>query len=212
MVERALAFDHDPVPEALALLDEPLDRALREVADQPIDGHPPALDHHPGLPGRHERGLVTGRQGRAPQLERDRHLADRAVAADREDHSLPGPMPPPDGRLHPVRRPAVVDDAGATCRRCRPELGVIAQERVQPGQDVETGRDRLEDDRPPGVRQPAAGRGDADQQRIGRVRERERLGQASRRSGCRGRADTPGRSAPPSSNRAPRRRRHARSG
>ena len=110
VVERALALDDDPVAEALALLDQPLDRALGEVADQPVDRHAPALDHHPGLAGRHERRLVAGRQGRAPQLERDRHLADRAVAADRQDHPLARPVPSPDGRLHPVRRPAVVDD------------------------------------------------------------------------------------------------------
>ena len=55
VVDRALALDEDPVAAALALLDEPLDGAVGEVADDPVDGHAPALDHHPGLAGRDHR-------------------------------------------------------------------------------------------------------------------------------------------------------------
>ena len=65
MVERALALDEDPVAEALALLDQPLDGALREVADEPVHRHAPALDHHPGLTGRHERRPISPAAGRA---------------------------------------------------------------------------------------------------------------------------------------------------
>ena len=54
MVERALALDEDLVAEPFALFDEPLDGALGEVADEAVDGDPPALDHHAGLAGRHE--------------------------------------------------------------------------------------------------------------------------------------------------------------
>ena len=113
VVERALALDDDPVAEPLALLDQPLDRALGEVADQPVDGDAPALDHHPGLAGRHEDGPVAGGQRRATQLERDRHLADRAVAADGQDHPLARAVAPADRRLHPIRRASEVDDRRA---------------------------------------------------------------------------------------------------
>ena len=61
--------------------------------------------------------------------------------------------------------------------RCgrRGELRVVAQERVEAGQDVQAGRDRREDDRPPRHRQLAAGRGDPDEQRVGPRAQRERL-------------------------------------
>ena len=49
---------------------------------------------------------------------------------------------------------------------------------MQPTEDVEPGRDRVEDDGPPGRRQLAAGRGDPDQQRVRRLGERQGLGQA----------------------------------
>ena len=87
---------------------------------------------------------------------------------------LPGPWRPPDGGLHPVRRPAVVDDPRPGRGGRRGELRVVAEERVEAGVDVEAGLDRLEDRRPPRGRQLAAGRRDADEQRV-----RARLGRAS---------------------------------
>ncbi len=114
-------------------------------------------------------GAVAGRQGGPAQLERDGHLADRAVAADGQDHPLAGCVAAPDGRLHPVRRPPVVDDRHAPGGRGRRELRVVADERVQAGQDVQPGGDGGQDDRPPRVGQPAAGRRDPDQERVGRT-------------------------------------------
>ena len=55
-------------------------------------------------------GPVAGGQRRSAKLEGDRHLADRAVGPDRQDHPLARAVAAPDGRLHPLRRPAVVDD------------------------------------------------------------------------------------------------------
>ena len=102
-------------PRALALLDEPLDGAVREVADDPVDGDAPALDHHPGLAGRdHDRrGAVAPR--RRDQLQGDRHLADRAVRPDRQDHPLAragaaARPPSPSGRAA----------AGSRSAGCRP--------------------------------------------------------------------------------------------
>ena len=102
------------------------------------------------------------------QLQGDRHLADRAVRADGQDHPLARAVAAPDGRLHPIRRPPVVDDPRPGSGRRSGELGVVAEERVEPGMDVEAGPDRVEDRRPPRVRELAAGRGDADQQRVRR--------------------------------------------
>ena len=58
----------------------------------PVDRDAPALDHHPGLARRdHDRrGAVA--LGGGHELERDRHLADRAVGADRQDDPLAGQM------------------------------------------------------------------------------------------------------------------------
>ena len=86
---------------------------------------------------------------------------------------LPGSMEPPDGRLHPLRRTAIVDEPDARRTGGVHELRVVAQERVEPGQDVQAGPDRGQDHRPPLVGQLAAGRGDADQQRIGPGQEPE---------------------------------------
>ena len=175
MVDRALALDDDPVSARLALLDQPLHGAIREVADDPIDGHAPALDHHPGLAGRdHGRRRAVAPRGR-DQLQGHGHLADRAVGPDRQDHPLARAMTPPDGGLHPVGRPAVVDQASAGRRGRRRELRVIAEELMQPGVDIEARPDRLEDRRPPRRRQPPARRGDPDQQPVRPDRAVERL-------------------------------------
>ena len=101
------------------------------------------------------------------ELEGDRHLADRAVRPDGEDHPLARLVPPADGRLHPVGRAPVVDDPRARRRGRRGELRVVAEELVQPGVDVEARRDGRLDDRAASRRQLAAGRGDADEQRVG---------------------------------------------
>jgi uncharacterized protein YbaR (Trm112 family) len=55
------------------------------------------------------------------------------------------------------------------CPACRGrrELRVVAEERVQPGMDVQTRVDRLEDDRAPCRRQLAARRRDPEQQAVG---------------------------------------------
>ena len=130
VVERALTLDDHPITAPLALLDEPLDRPLGEVADQPIDRDAPALDHHPGLAGRDERGGTACGAGGGAELQRDRHLADCAVGSDREDDSLVRTVKAADGRLHPSWRPAVVDDRRSGCRRGAGELGVVRDERM----------------------------------------------------------------------------------
>ena len=178
MIERALALDEDPVAQRLALLDEPFDRALREVADQAIDRDAPALDHHPGLAGRHEHRRLAGRDGRLAQLECDRHLADRAVRRDRQDHALARAMAAADGGLHPLGRSSVVDDRGTPGGGGLRELRVVAEERVQAAEDVKAGVDRGQDGVPPLGRQLPAGRRDADQERVRRCRESQGIGQA----------------------------------
>ena len=177
MVQRALALHDDPVAELLALAHQPLDGALGEVADQAVDRDAPALDHHPGLAGRHERDRVAARLGGSPELEGDRHLADRAVAADGQDHPLARCVPPAHGRLHPLGRAPVVHDRAAGRGRGGRELGVVADEGVQAGEDVEAGRDRVEDDRSPRLREPAARRRDPDQQRVRRRLDGQRVGE-----------------------------------
>ena len=133
MVERTLALDDDPVAEILALLDHPLDGALGEVGDKPVHRDAPALDHHPGLAGRHERGRVTRLEGCPSQFECDGHLADRAVGPDGQDDALPRLVPSSDGRLHPLRRSPIVDDPRAACLGFGGEFRVVGEERVETG-------------------------------------------------------------------------------
>ena len=145
VVDGALALDEDPVAARLALLDEPLDRAVGEVADRPIDGHAPALDHHPGLAGRDHGGrhaVAAGRRRPAPARPTSCRCA-QSVPTVRITR-LPGQVPPADRRLHPVRRPPVVDERDAGGGGGRGELRVVAQELVEAGMDVEAGRDGLE--------------------------------------------------------------------
>ena len=68
---------------------------------------------------------------------------------------------------------ANVDQPHAPPGRRLGELGVLAQEIVQAGNHVQLPRDGLQNDRPPRGRNLAAGRGDAEQQRVGA----DRLGQ-----------------------------------
>src|SRR5207247_5308150 len=49
-----------------------------------VDGDPPARDRDPRLPGRDELARDAAAAGLAVELERHRHLSDRAVGADRE--------------------------------------------------------------------------------------------------------------------------------
>jgi hypothetical protein len=177
MVQRPLALHDDPVPSPFGLLQHPLDGPLDEVADDAVHGDAPAVDHHPGLAGGHERRGVALLERRLPELQRHGHLADRAVRPHRQDHPLAGPMGPPDRGLVALRRAPVVDDPHALRRGRRGELGVVAEEGVQPGVHIQAGVDGLEDLRPPVVRQPAARRRDADQEGVGRFRHGQRLAQ-----------------------------------
>ena len=87
---------------------------------------------------------------RSPELEGDRHLADRAVCPDGQDDPLAGIVAASDGGLHPVRRPAVVDDLHVPATAAASgKLGVVAEEGMEPGVDVEPGPDRVEDRHPP---------------------------------------------------------------
>ena len=88
VVDGALAFDEHPVAARFALLDQPFDGPIREVADDPVYRHAPALDHHPGLAGRHHHRRCPVSTGRRDQLEGDRHLADGAIGRDGQDHPL----------------------------------------------------------------------------------------------------------------------------
>ena len=118
VVERSLALDDDPVAALLALLDEPLDRALREVADQPVDGDAPALDHHPGLAGRRRSGA---RRPAASAARRSSSATDilpiaQSVPTVRITR-LPGPWRRPTDVSYRSGRPAVVDDRGRRAPR-----------------------------------------------------------------------------------------------
>ena len=108
----------------------------------PVDGHAPALDHHPGLAGRDHDRRVAGARGRPRRSSSATDILPIAQSVPTVRMTrLPGQVPPADGRLHPVRRPPVVDDARAGAPAAAGELRVVAEERVQAGVDVEAGVD-----------------------------------------------------------------------
>ena len=91
VVDGALALDEDPVAHRLGLLDEPLARAIEEVADDPVDGHAPAVDHHARLAGGHE-DAPTARAATAALRSSSATLIlpERAVRGHGQDHLLAG--------------------------------------------------------------------------------------------------------------------------
>src|SRR5262249_39082941 len=86
MEERALTLD----PEHLAATGGALDHQLLrgpggEVGDDRVDGDPPAGDRDARLPGGNEDRPEAATLCLAVELQRDRHLPDRAVGADGEE-------------------------------------------------------------------------------------------------------------------------------
>ena len=118
VVERALALDDHPVAAPLALLDHPFDGALGEVADQAVDGGAPALDHHPGLAGRDERGR-SGRPHAPPCAAPARPTSCRSRSPSRRSGSPACPgrgggrPPSPSGPAAGGSRRSGVPDAAA---------------------------------------------------------------------------------------------------
>ena len=86
-----------------------------------VDRDPPAGDRDPGLPGGDERGLQPARAGRRVELQRDRHLADRAVRADGVHHPhVRAARPARAGTLRP----------GGAARRSRSSTPAAARRRA----------------------------------------------------------------------------------
>ena len=166
MRDRALALDEEQLATALVPLDdEPLGRAGDEVRDDGVDGDPPARDRDPGLPGRDEARRQPARSRCPVELERHRHLPDRAVRADGEDVPRRLLEVGARGDVQVRGRAAQVAELDAVARRERAQLLVVAQELVQAVLDVETARDdRLQQLAPRGREAPARG-GDADERR-----------------------------------------------
>ena len=88
--------------------------------------------------------------GLGVELEADRHLAQRAVRADRQHHSCIHRQVAAGGHVQPVRRAAQVADLDALQLRGRGQLGIVAEEVVEAALDVEPGLDRAQDRAPPG--------------------------------------------------------------
>jgi hypothetical protein len=86
MEQRPLPLDPEQVPPLRTLDHQPLRGAREEVRDHRIDGDPPAGYRDTGLAGGHEHGAKTPPSRLAIELERHRHLSDRAVGADGEHH------------------------------------------------------------------------------------------------------------------------------
>src|SRR5215469_16158909 len=88
MQNAALAFDERDVRIRIDREDETFGGARDEVGDDPIDRDALARDEDTGLTGRDELWPAASCAARTLELEHDGHLADRAVAADREHDGL----------------------------------------------------------------------------------------------------------------------------
>jgi hypothetical protein len=106
----------------------------------------------------------------ACQLERRRHLADVAVAADRQHHQRLE-RGGASGRERGIRRRAAhVDQSPAEPVRQLRELRIVGEEAMQSRDHVPAVRQRIAHQGAPALGQHAARRGDADQQRAAPAR------------------------------------------
>ena len=84
--DRALPLDPEKLPAARTPFhDEPLGRAGDEVGHDRVDGDPPPRDRDSRLARRHEDRALAAPARLEVELERDGHLPDRAVRADRQN-------------------------------------------------------------------------------------------------------------------------------
>ena len=101
-----------------------------------VDRDPPAGDRDPGLPGGDERRLQAARARRRVELQRHRHLADRAVRADGVHDAHVRPLAGPAGTLRPGGAARRSRSSTPAARGRRGELRVLGEHRVQPRLDV----------------------------------------------------------------------------
>src|SRR5215210_5380897 len=174
--DRALPLDPEHIgpASAVALDDEPLGRARDEVGDDGVDGDPPTRDRDSGLAGRHELRRDAARAGGAVELERNGHLPDRTVGADREDDPRRHSKVCAGRDVEVAGRLAEVAQLDAMPRRQLRELGIVGDELVEAVLDVETLRDRRLEQLAPLRRKATALRRDADER--GRRVEAQRVG------------------------------------
>ncbi len=163
---RALALDEEQLSPALVPFDdELLGRAGDEVGDDGVDRDAPAGDRDPGLPGRDEPRLDPARPGGAVELERHRHLPDRAVGADGEDVPRRLLQVGARGHVEVCGGSPQVAELHALLGREPAQLLVVGEELVQAVLDVEPVPDRALQQLAPRGREPSSGRRDADERR-----------------------------------------------
>ena len=174
MDERALALDEEQLSAPLdAFDDELLRRAGEEVRRRPRRRRSPSRRSRSRLSGRDELRREARAPRRAVELERDGHLPDRAVGADRQ-HDRRAELQVRAGRDVQVGgRLAQVAQPDAVPRRELAQLGIVGEELVQAVLDVEAFAIALFEQLAPGRREAAALRRDADER--GRRLEAERL-------------------------------------
>ena len=167
MEQAPLPFDHDHLV-VLVGQHELLGGAVEEVGDHPVHGTAVALDHDARLPGGHELGVHAPPLQPLGHLDGGDHLAATAIVGDRLDPQAPLADALAVGHVvlvafaHVDQLDAVLPRPPATKLRI-----VVRESRAARRRRSASPGDRLQDDRPPGLGDLAAGRGDADQQRVG---------------------------------------------
>jgi hypothetical protein len=167
--QRGLPLDEDDVAVP-QLPDHPLDDSGREVGGHPVDDHAPVgADHDAGLAGRDPGGVQPGVPGRPVELVRGRPLADGAVGPHHENHvGVDVDLAVRHPKVLPVGRLADVDEIDAVFVGERPPPGLLAQQDVQPRDDVAAGGHRRPDVGRPLRREVAAGGRDPEDERLRR--------------------------------------------
>jgi hypothetical protein len=143
VIDAALPFNQDDVGILRALQGDLLRRARDEVGDHRVHRDPPPLEHDPRLAGRHEPRAESAPVEPPHELELCGHFPDVAVRAHRQ-HYVRVEQPGPSRRDGQARRGAPDVRYGPPGRpRTGGEHGIGAEKRVQPGEQIAAGVERL---------------------------------------------------------------------
>lgn len=166
MDETALAFDDE---DFMVLVGENhfLGGTADEIGDDAVDGEAVPFDHDAGLARGDELGVVAAFFQAVGDFDRDNHLADAAIVADGVNAEAIGTEAFAAGdRFFGVL--ADVCQGDARFFGGFGEFGVVVEEIVKAADDVHLPTaDGVENDGSPGSRNLSAGRGDAEEERVG---------------------------------------------
>ncbi len=167
MEDRALPLNPEELAAALGTLDhERLCSARDEVGDDGVDGDAPAGDRDSCLARGYEDRADPPAARFEVELERDRHLPDRAVRADGQHDRARHLQVRAGCRGQIARGPPEIAQLDMVVRRECTELLVVAEEHVQAVLDVQSLSDAASKQLHPLRRKATSLRRDADERSV----------------------------------------------